>query len=386
MSDKDRTLEKNETALGVNGAYLDSLYENYLKDSACVETSLKDYFDSFNLSPKSYEKTSLKSSDPLRADHEPNGDKSEECKPDERKTQAMMRLIEAHREKGHLLAKLDPLSLINPPYMACLDPKTYGFQDSDQDQTISMQGALGHDTKTVKEVIKQLSYCYGGSVGVEFMHVLEDDERLWLQHETENRHVSLTLNEQKTLLEDLCGADLFEKFLSVKFPGAKRFGLEGGESFIPCLKEILKVSTSLGLQTMIMGMAHRGRLNVLANVVGKPLRAIFSEFQGKFHDTTHSGDVKYHLGASHTYTLDNKEIRVSLTANPSHLEAVNPVVVGKVCARQNLDQDLQHDQSMGLLIHGDAAFIGQGIVSETLLLSRLKGYTTGGTLHIIINN
>src|SRR5258706_4218303 len=300
-------------------------------------------------------------------------------------------LIRAYRTRGHLAANLDPLGLEPPKATPELEPSYYGFTEADMDRPIFLANRLGREVATLREVVAQLRETYCGSVGIEFMHMQEPDERLWLQQRMEQgrNQTEFSKEGKRAIYETLVKAEGFEQFLDKKYTGTKRFGLDGGESLIPGLEQIIKRGGQLGLQEIIVGMPHRGRLNVLANMMGKPFQAIFSEFQGHSanpEDVQGSGDVKYHLGTSSDREFDGNTVHLSLTANPSHLEAVDPVVIGKVRAKQQQRKDPERPKVMGLLMHGDAAFAGQGLVAETLALSELRGYRTGGTIHVIVNN
>ena len=300
-------------------------------------------------------------------------------------------LIRAYRVRGHLKANLDPLNLTRFDENPELDPKTYGFEDGDMDRPIFIDNVLGLKEATLNEIIQKLQATYCGTIGVQFMHIQDPEQKAWIQKTLEKvlNQPDFTDIGKKAILERLTAAETFEKFLDRKYTGTKRFGLEGAESMVPALEQILKRGGKLGLEEVVIGTAHRGRLNILANFMGKPFEAIFSEFQGNSShpdDIQGAGDVKYHLGASSDRIFDNKKVHLSLTANPSHLEAVNPVVVGKVRAKQDQKEDLGRRKVAALLIHGDAAFSGQGLVPETLDLSELKGYRIGGTIHFIINN
>ncbi len=300
-------------------------------------------------------------------------------------------LIRAYRVRGHLHATLDPLDLEERPPHAELDPATYGFSEADLDRPIFINYVLGLESATLREIVSILNATYCGNIGVEFMHIQEPDEKAWIQERIENirNQTQFTKRGKVTILERLTEAQEFETFLDKRYTGTKRFGLDGGESTVPALEQILKRGAQLGIQEIVLGMAHRGRLNVLANIMHKPYRAIFSEFQGASHapeDVGGSGDVKYHLGTSADREFDGRLVHLSLTANPSHLEAVNTVVLGKVRGKQRQYGDTEHDKVMGVLLHGDAAFAGQGMVAETFDLSQLKGYRTGGTIHFVINN
>jgi 2-oxoglutarate dehydrogenase E1 component len=300
-------------------------------------------------------------------------------------------LIRVYRVRGHLMARFDPLGLEGKKYHPELDPKTYGFTEADMDRPIFLDNVLGLETATLRQIVQILRETYCGSIGVEFMHIQHPDEKAWIQQRIEGirNQTRFTARGKRTILERLIEAEEFEHFLHVKFTGTKRFGLDGGETAIPALEQILKRASQLGVAEVVLGMAHRGRLNVLANIMCKPYVAIFSEFQGHAahpDDVQGSGDVKYHLGTSADRSFDGDEIHLSLTANPSHLEAVDPIVLGKVRAKQTQRGDAQRGQVMGILIHGDAAIAGQGLAAECFELSQLKGYRVGGTIHFIINN
>jgi len=300
-------------------------------------------------------------------------------------------LIRAFRVRGHLHATLDPLGLEKRPPHAELDPATYGFSEDDLNRPIFINYVLGLESATLREIVAILNATYCGNIGVEFMHIQEPDEKAWIQERIENirNQTDFTDRGKITILERLTEAEEFELFLDKRYTGTKRFGLDGGESTVPAIEQILKRGAQLGIQEIVLGMAHRGRLNVLANIMHKPYRAIFAEFQGLSsnpEDVQGSGDVKYHLGTSADREFDGKLVHLSLTANPSHLEAVNTVVQGKVRAKQQQYGDTERDKVMGVLLHGDAAFAGQGMVAETFDLSQLKGYRTGGTIHFVINN
>lgn len=300
-------------------------------------------------------------------------------------------LIRAYRTRGHLLSELDPLGLMEKRYHPDLDPKTYGFDDADMDRQIYLDGVLGFESASVNEVLNILKDTYCRSIGVEYMHIQEPEQRAWVQERIESikNHTNYTKAEKKHILQRLTAAEGFELFLQTKYTGTKRFGLEGGESLVPMVEQVMERAGALGVKEIVLGMAHRGRLNMLTNVIGKSFTAMFSEFQGmpaKPDEVQGSGDVKYHLGTSSDRDFNGNTVHLSLTANPSHLEAVNPVVLGKVRAKQAQHKDADRSQVMGILLHGDAALAGQGLVPETLMLSELPGYRTGGTMHIVINN
>src|SRR6476646_2138890 len=302
-------------------------------------------------------------------------------------------LIRAYRVMGHLAADLDPLGLTERKKHKELRPETYGFTEADLDRPIFIDKVLGLEMATVREILKILRRTSCQHIGVEFMHITSPAQKSWLQERIEGRDKEITFTPEgkRAILNKLIEAETFETFADVKYTGTKRFGLDGAESMVPALEQIIKRGGQLGIKEIIIGMAHRGRLNVLASVMGKPHRAIFNEYKGgsfKPDDVDGSGDVKYHLGASSDRAFDGNNVHLSLTANPSHLEIVDPVVLGKVRAKQD-----QHGCKPGertpvlpLLIHGDAAFAGQGVVAECFGLSGLKGHRTGGSIHFIINN
>jgi 2-oxoglutarate dehydrogenase E1 component len=300
-------------------------------------------------------------------------------------------MIRAYRMRGHLYANLDPLGLAEIQYHEELDPQTYGFSEADYDRPIFIDQVLGLEFATVRQMLAILTRTYCSTLGVEFMHISEPEEKAWIQHRIEgpDKEISFTPEGKRAILNKLVEAEGFEKFIDVKYTGTKRFGLDGGESVIPALEQIIKRGGALGVREIVFGMAHRGRLNVLAQVMGKPHRAIFHEFKGgSFHpdEVEGSGDVKYHLGASSDREFDGNRVHLSLTANPSHLEIVDPVVLGKARAKQDQLGDSTRSQVLPLLLHGDAAFAGQGVVAECFGLSGLRGHRTGGSLHFIVNN
>ena len=300
-------------------------------------------------------------------------------------------LIRSHRVRGHLEARLDPLELTPVEMHPELDPATYGFGKGDWERPIFINNIFGMETASLREIFTRLKETYCGSIGVEYMHIQDPGQKAWIQERIESysNRTDFTLRGKRAILERLTDAECFERFLHTKYTGTKRFGLDGAESLVPALEQIIKRGGQLGLKEIVFGMAHRGRLNVLANVLGKPFSAIFAEFQGQPanpEDVQGSGDVKYHLGTSSDRDFDGNVIHLSLTANPSHLEAVNAVVLGKVRAKQAQYDDLERTSVMPVILHGDAAFAGQGIVAESLTLSELRGYRVGGTIHFIINN
>ena len=300
-------------------------------------------------------------------------------------------LIRAYRIRGHLMAKLDPLGLGQKIYHPELDPATYGFGESDMDRPIFINFVLGKEVATLREILSIVRDTYCSTIGVEFMHIQDPDQKAWIQERIEGirNQTTFTKRGKMAIYERLVSAENFEQYLHKKYVGTKRFGLDGGEAVIPALEQIMKRGSQLGLEEVVVGMAHRGRLNVLHNVLSKPFRAIISEFLGNPanpEEAGGSGDVKYHMGNSADREFDGKEVHLTLNANPSHLEVVNPVAIGRSRAKQNQRDDEDRVSVMPLLIHGDAAFAGQGIVAETFAFSALRGYRTGGSMHIIINN
>ncbi len=300
-------------------------------------------------------------------------------------------LIRAYRIRGHLAADLDPLGLREDSRHRELDPLSYGFTENDMDRPIFLDKVLGLDVASMREILAIVKTTYCGTFALQYMHISDPEQAGWLKERIEGygKEIHFTKMGRKAILNRLVEAEGFEKFLHVKYTGTKRFGLDGGEALIPAMEQIIKRGGALGLEEIIIGMPHRGRLSVLANVMAKPYRAIFNEFQGgsfKPDDVEGSGDVKYHLGASSDREFDGNSVHLSLTANPSHLEAVNPVVLGKVRAKQWQKQDLDRTKVLPVLLHGDAAFAGQGVVAECFGLSGLVGHKTGGTMHLIVNN
>ena len=279
-------------------------------------------------------------------------------------------LIRAYRIRGHLLAKLDPLALEEKPIHPELDPATYGFGEDDWDRPIFIDYVLGLETATLREILALLRKTYCSTIGVEFMHIQDPAQKAWIQERIEaiGNRTDFTIRGKQAIYERLVDATEFERYLHKKYTGTKRFGLDGGEAIIPALEQILKRGSQIGLGEVVIGMAHRGRLNVLHNVLTKPFRAIVSEFLGNPanpEEAGGSGDVKYHMGASADREFDGEEVHLSLAPNPSHLEIVDPVVVGRVRAKQQQQNDVDRTKVLGILLHGDAAFAGQGVVAET---------------------
>ena len=300
-------------------------------------------------------------------------------------------LIRAYRIRGHLIANLDPLGMMERNYIHELHPEDHGFKKEDYGKKIFIGSYLNTTSASINEILQKLRKVYCSNIGVEYMHISDPVEKIWFRErmEKEENQINFTSNGKKAIFNKIVQAEGFEKFLAKKYVGTKRFGLDGAESLIPALEQIIKRGGQLGVKEIKIGMPHRGRLNVLANVLQKSYKRIFNEFAGEIsnlrkEDST--GDVKYHLGASSDREFDGNSVHVSLTDNPSHLEAVNPIVLGQTRAKQFFHKDLKRKKVIPILIHGDAAFAGQGIVAECFAMSGLKGHNTGGTIHIIVNN
>ena len=395
-----RDTEKLSFLSGANSPFISELYARYTKDPRSVDESWAELFAALGDDAKSIEGSAqgaswksipviMQQAAPQAPSPVPQGVTGDTRQAALDSIRALM-LIRAYRIRGHLLASLDPLELTKPHLHPDLDPVTWGFTESDYDRPIFLGDSFNKDYATLREILVDIKKIYCGTIGLEYMHLQDLERRVWIQNNVEKGQLTsaYSVEEKREILESLIKAEEFERYLHVKFTGSKRFGLDGGESFIPALESVIHHSAVKGVKDVVIGMAHRGRINVLANVMNKPYRAILAEFGGQSaypEDVQGSGDVKYHLGTSADRNIDGHSIHLSLTANPSHLEAVNPVVVGKVRAKQRLHED-NRISAMGILVHGDAAFPGQGVVAETLCLSELKGYKTGGTIHIIINN
>jgi 2-oxoglutarate dehydrogenase E1 component len=410
---------------GGNAAYIEDLYAKYEADPAAVDAEWREFFQSLKDDSadvvKSAKGASWKKPNwPVRPDGDLvaalDGQWAETEKRISEKISATAKtkgvelasadvmqatrdslhalmLIRAYRIRGHYYAKLDPLDLEAPKDESELEPATYGFAETDLDRKIFLDNVLGLEFATMREIVAILRRTYCQTLGVEFMHISDPVRKAWIQERIEGRDKEITFTREgkRAILNKLVEAEGFEKFLDVKYTGTKRFGLDGGESLIPALEQIIKRGGNLGVKEIVIGMPHRGRLSVLTQVMGKPHRALFHEFKGGSatpDDVEGSGDVKYHLGASSDREFDNNKVHLSLTANPSHLEIVDPVTLGKVRAKQDQHNALPEDRTMvmPLLMHGDAAFAGQGVVAECFGLSDLKGYRTGGSIHFIVNN
>ncbi|WP_281301061.1 MULTISPECIES: 2-oxoglutarate dehydrogenase E1 component [unclassified Iodidimonas] len=398
---------------GASSAFIESLYDRYAADPQSVDESWRAYFDKLEKGAASaHQQPSWARSDwPLRGPvddltsaldpgsvvaEKPAATKAAKVEPENVRAATLdsiraLMMIRAYRVRGHLLAKLDPLGLEDRPRHAELMPETYGFGEDDLDRPIYIGHVLGLETATVREIITIVERTYCQHVGVEFMHINEPEEKAWIQNRIEGRDKEIQFSRRGKLaiLRKLIEAEHYEKFLGKKYTGTKRFGLDGAEAMVPALEGVIKTGGQNGVKEIILGMPHRGRLNVLANVMQKPYRQIFHEFRGGAvnpEEVEGSGDVKYHLGTSSDRAFDGNNVHLSLSPNPSHLEAVDPVVLGKARAKQTQRNDKERGEVLSLLLHGDAAFAGQGLVAECLMLSGLRGYRTGGTVHFIVNN
>ncbi|MEL6171042.1 MAG: 2-oxoglutarate dehydrogenase E1 component [Pseudomonadota bacterium] len=410
---------------GHNAAYLEQLYARYANDPNAVDEAWQAFFramgdDEVSVKREASGPSWARGDWPPQPDDELTGALTGEYPPEAEATKAAdkikakaqetgvevsddavrqavldsvraLMLIRAYRIRGHLIADLDPLNLRETPFRPELDPKSYGFSREDMDRPIFIDNVLGLQVASIREILAIVRRTYCGTFALQYMHISDPEQSSWLKERIEgfDKEISFTREGRKAILNKMVEAEGFEKYLHVKYMGTKRFGLDGGESLIPAMEQIIKRGGQLGVKEIIIGMPHRGRLSVLANVMAKPYRAIFNEFQGgsfKPEEVDGSGDVKYHLGASSDREFDGNTVHLSLTANPSHLEAVNPVVLGKTRAKQDQLHDENRSAVLPILLHGDAAFAGQGVVAECFGLSGLKGHKTGGTMHFVVNN
>jgi 2-oxoglutarate dehydrogenase E1 component len=416
---------------GANAAYIDELYASYEQDPSSVDPQWQEFFGSLRDQPDdvrknadgpSWEKPNwpqgprddltsaldgnwiqveqaigaklaAKAGETAKAAGKSAAAVAADVTQATRDSVRALMLIRAYRMRGHFHANLDPLGLEPKRDHEELDPRTYGFTDADLDRKIFLDHVLGLDYASLREIVAICERTYCQTLGVEFMHISNGAQKGWIQERIEgpDKEISFTREGRRAILMKLIEAEGFEKFCDTKFTGTKRFGLDGGESLIPALEQIIKRGGNLGIKEIVIGMPHRGRLNVLTQVMGKPHRALFHEFKGGSanpDEVEGSGDVKYHLGASSDREFDGNKVHLSLTANPSHLEIVDPVVLGKVRAKQDQHGDAPEERTsvLPMLMHGDAAFAGQGVVAECFALSDLKGYRTGGSLHFIVNN
>ena len=417
-TDLTTAFEQTSFLYGGNAQYIEQLYATYLENPAAVDPHWRQFFASLadnaaQVNGPSWQRkdwpqpdmgdlvsaldgnwppaTAAKPARAAQGDTKAAGVSAEDVRKATLDSVRALMMIRAYRMRGHLAADLDPLRLKKPDNHPELDPATYGFTEADMDRPIFLDKVLGLEYATLRQIIDILKRTYCGTLGVEFMHISDPAQKAWIQERIEGagKAVSFTAQGKKAILNKLIEVEGFEQFLNVKYTGTKRFGLDGGEAVIPALEQIIKRGGQLGLQEIVFGMAHRGRLNVLANVMSKPFSAIFHEFKGGSstpQEVEGSGDVKYHLGSSSDRAFDGNTVHLSLTANPSHLEIVDPVVLGKARAKQDQRKDRERTTVLPLLIHGDAAFAGQGVVAECFGLTGLRGHRSGGSIHVIINN
>ena len=423
MSSQENNIifQKTSFLSGTNSSYIEKLYAKYVENPASIPDSWRQFFDGLGDQKNNIIENQGPSWAPSNIKYISNGDldvyekylpknlngnsikvkiaeknktlSSDEKVDVERSTIDSVRaimMIRAYRIRGHLIADLDPLQLQEKHYHPELNPETYGFKKEDRNRKIFLDNVLGFEYATINEILEILLKTYCAKIGIEFMHMSDPEEKKWIQERIEGKgkEANFTTEGKKAIFKKLVEAEGFENYCHTKFVGTKRFGLDGCESLIPALEQIIKVGGSLGVKEIKIGMPHRGRLNILANVIQKPFKKIFKEFSGDPGPDAAgvSGDVKYHLGASADRDFNGNNVHVSLTANPSHLEAVNPVVLGQTRAKQFFHNDPQRVKVVPILLHGDAAFAGQGIVAECFAMSGLKGHNTGGTIHIIVNN
>ena len=419
-SSKNKIFETTSFLSGSNTSYIDELYEKFANDPNSIQESWREFFLGLSENKELIKKDTAKASwTPEKIKNSQNGnlDHYEALLPKinvleiqekitkeipkiknesfnvETATKDSVRaimMIRAYRIRGHLIADLDPLRLTLNTEHPELNPETYGFGKNDRDRKIFLDDVLGVKYATINEILEILLKTYCSKVGVEYMHMTDPEEKSWIQSRIEgkDKEISFSVEGKKAMLNRVLEAEGFEKYLHAKFVGTKRFGLDGCESLVPAMEQIIKVGGSLGAVEVKIGMPHRGRLNILTNVIQKPLKKIFKEFGGEpgLAQGGVSGDVKYHLGASADREFDGNKVHVSLTANPSHLEAVNPVVLGQTRAKQFYHKDINREKVIPILLHGDAAFAGQGIVAECFAMSGVPGHNIGGTIHIIVNN
>jgi len=404
---KNNNLFEKTSFLGGNSSeFIEELYANYLKDPQNISTEWKDFFKGLNdkqedilktvkgpsWNPQVKKKIKLKI-DPIQIDQHNNQETiivdTNSEKEKEQSVKAIA-LIRAYRIRGHLIAKLDPLEMMKRKYLEDLHPADHGFKKEDYNKKIYVGAYMQNGYVTVNEILSFFRKTYCSTIGVEYMHISDPVEKVWFRERMEKKEnqIKFTTNGKKAILNKLIQAEGFEKFLAVKFVGTKRFGIDGGESLIPALEQLVKRGGQLGVKEIKIGQPHRGRLNILANVLQKSYKRMFNEFAGEYasFSADSTGDVKYHLGASSNREFDGNLVHVSLADNPSHLEAVNPVVLGQTRAKQFFHKDKKRRQVVPILIHGDAAFAGQGVVAECFAMSGLPGHNTGGTIHIIVNN
>ncbi|MFV9875232.1 MAG: 2-oxoglutarate dehydrogenase E1 component [Rickettsiales endosymbiont of Dermacentor nuttalli] len=384
--------ENNSYLYSTNISFIEELYTKYLENRESVNKGWQDFFASFPNEQELKASWSKVNTKVILGPEKKIDTKIEPVAVESNSKLQVKALINDYLRLGHFAADLDPLKLEKKRNIKDLglEPINYGFSKSDYDQNLPEE-IEGLGLVTLRELECFLQACYCHHVGTEFMHISDKKQMEWIKNKVESIPFSpeFSIEKKKTLLKDIVQVEGFEQFVHSRFPGAKRFSIEGGANAICVIEEIINKATEFDVKEAILGMAHRGRLNVLTKILGKPYKHMLAEFIGTKaypEDLNVEGDVKYHLGASGDREVNNKKIHLSLTPNPSHLEAVNPVVAGKVRAKQDFCGDKERSKIMGILVHGDAAFTGQGVVAETLVLGELEGYCTGGTIHVVINN
>ncbi|MGR5280033.1 2-oxoglutarate dehydrogenase E1 component [Photobacterium damselae] len=384
-------LESSHLA-GANAAYVEDLYELYLSDPELVDEQWRNVFDALPVvNQTTVEQPHSRVRDYFRRlAKETTFLSTTVTDPDEDAKQVkVLQLINAYRFRGHQHANLDPLGLWQQERVPDLAPEFHNLTEEDFDQSFNVGSfAVGQETMKLSEIYEALKQTYCGSIGAEYMHITDTEEKRWIQQRLESvlGHDEFSQDEQKCFLEELTAAEGLERYLGAKFPGAKRFSLEGGDALIPMVKELIRHAGSQGVREVVVGMAHRGRLNMLVNVLGKKPQDLFDEFAGKHGESWGTGDVKYHQGFSADFATPGGDVHLALAFNPSHLEIVNPVVVGSVRARQDRLGDHQGSKVLPITIHGDSAIAGQGVVAETFNMSQARGYRVGGTVRIVVNN
>jgi 2-oxoglutarate dehydrogenase E1 component len=393
MSDSDFKQQQAASYLGAGDTYLEGMYETYLKSPSEIPEKWRNYFntlseestvkdESIEAVRHQFEALALLSKNPCHQAREfPDKNAVE-------KELHVAQLINAYRSLGHFAADLDPLQLSPPKVPAGLTLADHGLTEADLATRFQASYLLGLNNATLQEIIHVARTMYCAAIGVEYTHISNPAEHQWLQTKIEENHnkPQLSTSEKKQLLTRLVQADGLEKYLALKYVGQKRFSLEGGDSLIPLLDQAMRSAVDLGALSCVIGMAHRGRLNVLVNIIGKSAKAVFDEFEGTKAESERTGDVKYHLGHSSDILVDGKPLHISLAFNPSHLEIVSPVVMGGVRARQFRNHDAAHEKVVPIILHGDSAVCGQGVVMETFNMAALRGFNVGGAIHVVVNN
>jgi len=413
-STKDNTIfDKTSFLESNNSSFIEELYLKYVDNPENVPQSWREFFDGLDedqkiilteiqgpsWSPKKNNISKIIDKAKISAEDDftkkkllSNGDLATKDGYEKEKGQSIKAtaLIRAYRIRGHLMANLDPLGMMERKYLYELDPSNQGFKKEDYNKKIYLREYMDRKYATINEILSFLRKTYCSTIGVEYMHISDPIEKKWFRERMERKENQLNFTDtgKKFILNKLIQAEGFEKFLAIKFVGTKRFGIDGGEALIPALEQIIKRGGKLGIKEVKIGMPHRGRLNVLANLLQKSYKRIFNEFAGEFGSSAveSAGDVKYHLGASSNREFDGNLVHISLSDNPSHLEAIDPVVLGQTRAKQFFHKDIKRQKVVPILIHGDAAFAAQGVVAECFAMSGVRGHSTGGTIHIIVNN